>query len=183
MRRAAPWVWAPSRLRTISWSAEDWETIVGAGPFDLVQLHGYVLEWAGVSDAVKQQGRDGVGLMVDLVERAYRSGRPFCFGELGYQGTEEHNPGNDGDPDGLLLRQQLWAGFMLGGYGGGMNWWWDVYIDSHQLWDCYRGFAAVVKRLDWRERGLEPIAANRAGAIRVIGWSGPTQGLLWAPVS
>ena len=39
----------------------------------------------------------------------------------GHHGENEPIPENLQDPDGVVFRRQLWAGFMLGGYGIGMK--------------------------------------------------------------
>jgi hypothetical protein len=167
------------RLRTVSWAADDWDLMAEVPYLDITQVHGYVLEWTQSSDRVKEATRDGVGMLVNIAERANRLNRPFCFSEVGYQGAENANVGNDLDLDGLLLRQQMWGGFMLGGYGTGMSWWWDVYIDSRSMWGQYHGFSSAVQRIDWRDHGLTPLQPNERSLLRIIGWQSPTQALLW----
>jgi len=186
---ALPWITAATtlfarldqdhRLTTVSWVGHDWQRAADAAKTSLIQLHGYVLEWTMAEEDVRTAGRDGVALLIADAEHANQLSRPFLFGELGYQGTEHVNYGNDLDRDGLLLRQHAWAGFLLGGCGSGMNWWWDVYIDEGKLWSQYRGLAAAVKRIDWRDRALLPLTPNPTGPLRVLGWRSPTQALLW----
>ncbi len=167
------------RLRTISWAGSD-IGVVGRQPgIDLVQLRGYVLEFIAAPALFRSDTTDSIGLLGVGAQAAQAIGRPFCFSEVGYQGAETNNPGNDGDPDGLLMRQQMWAGFMLGGYGAGMNWWWDVYIDHQGLWDAHRGLSECVRLIDWREAGLAPLTPNQGHDLRVLGWLGPTQALIW----
>jgi hypothetical protein len=168
-----------NRLRTVSWSGDDWDLVAGLPNLEIVQIHSYVLEWSDPVGLLRVGTRDGVGMLVNNAERANAIGRPFCFGEVGYQGSNDKNPGGDLDTDGLLLRQQLWAGFLLGGYGTGMSWWWDTYIDPKGLWTCYRGFSRIVPHLDWRDKELAPITPNRESSLRIIGWQSPRQALLW----
>ena len=167
------------RLSSISWAAQDWDRVFDHAELDLVQLRGYVLEWTQADDQVRMEGRDGVGLLINDAGRAVQRSRPFIFGEVGYQGPEQDNFGNDLDLGGMLLRQQAWAGLLLGGCGSGMNWWWDVYIDRRTLWEQYRGLSVAVKRMNWRDAGLTPLTPNPIGNLRVIGWVAPTQALLW----
>ncbi len=167
------------RLRTISWAGSDVGVVARQPGIDLVQLRGYVLEFIGAPALFRIDTTDGIGLLGSGASAAHAIGRPFCFSEVGYQGAETNNPGNDGDPDGLLMRQQLWAGFLLGGYGAGMNWWWDVYIDHQGLWDAHRGLSECVRLIDWREAGLAPLTPNQGHDLRVLGWLGPTQALIW----
>jgi hypothetical protein len=111
--------------------------------------------------------------------RAVTYGKPFYFGEVGFQGSNERNPGNDIDGQGLLLRQQAWAGLLAGGCGSGMAWWWDNHIDQKDLWHIYRGLSAVTAQVDWTDRNLAPLPPGGEGEIRVLGWQSPEQALLW----
>ena len=78
------------------------------------------------------------------------------------------------------MRQQLWSGFLLGGYGSGATWWWDTYLESRNLWPLYKGMAAILPRLDWRDRDMAPLTPNADSSLRVIGWQSPRQALVWA---
>ena len=170
---------ADNRLRTVSWHGDDWDSVVGLPNLDLVQIHSYVLEWVDPLGLRKMVTRDGVGMLLNNAERANASGHPFCFSEVGYQGTNEKNPGHALDTGGLLLRQQAWSGFLLGGYGSGMNWWWDVYLDTANLWGSYRGMAKILPQLDWRDREMSPLTPNVDSALRIVGWQSPRQALFW----
>ncbi len=175
------------RLHTVSWCGSDWPKALASPAIDMAQLHSYVLEWIEETEAVKLATRDGVGMLIPAAMQANVAGasgeiRPWLLGEVGYQGSTAENPGNDRDVTGLLLRQQLWAGFLLGSCGGGMNWWWDVYLDAHHLWPVYGAFASVTAHLDLTDSDLAPLSPNEVGAVRVIGWTSPRQALLWPQV-
>ncbi|MBA3939281.1 MAG: cellulase family glycosylhydrolase [Planctomycetes bacterium] len=170
------------RPRTISWSADDWDQVAAVPDIDLIQIHSYVLEWSDPIGLLKQGHHDGVAMLCDNARRANDLAKPFCFAELGYQGSNEKNPGNDLDTAGLLMRQQLWAGFLLGGYGGGMDWWWDTHLDKAKLWDVYRGLATAVARVDWHDKELAPLQPNAGSSLRIIGWQSPRQALLWPQI-
>ncbi len=190
--RVIPWVTAASemlkrydldhRLHTVSWCGGDWPRALASPAIDVVQLHQYVLEWIAETDEVKRPTRDGVEMLIPFATLANADGRPWIFGEVGFQGTNADNPGNERDTQGLLLRQQLWAGFLLGGCGGSMNWWWDVYLDAHHLWPIYRSFASITAQLDLKDPDLVPLTPNATGPVRVIGWASPRQALLWPQV-
>jgi hypothetical protein len=167
------------RLVTCSWAGDDWDVLAKLPGIDLGQVHSYVVEWSDKLGVRKKATRDGIGMLLAAAERGVALGKPFCFSEVGYQGTNEDNQGNDRDTHGLLLRQQAWAGFLLGGYGSGMNWWWDVYLEPKNLWSAYRGMARILPKVDWRDRELAPLMPNRDSALRIIGWQSPTQALLW----
>lgn len=167
------------RLRTVSWSKDDWDLVANLPSIDLAQIHSYVIEWNDPIGLLRMGTRDGVQMLVNNADRANAIGKPFLFAELGYQGSNEKNIGNDLDVQGLLMRQQLWAGFLLGGYGSGATWWWDTYLENRNLWPLYRGMAAILPRLDWRDRELAPLTPNADSSLRVIGWQSPTQALVW----
>jgi hypothetical protein len=176
LRRADP----DARLRTISWCGDDFAKVMSLPDLDLAQVHGYVLEWADPGGTKKPMTRDDVRMLLEPSEIVAAIGKPFCFGELGYQGERDANQGNDLDDEGLLLRHQAWAGLLLGGYGSGMNWWWDSYIDARKLWDQYRGLAAVAAKIDWSDSKLVPLTPNSVGEkALVLGWVSPRQGLVW----
>lgn len=168
-----------NRLLTISWAGDDWDPLAKLPAIDLGQVHSYVVEWSDKLGIRKAATRDGVGMLLSAAERGMVLGKPYCFSEVGYQGTNEDNKGNDLDTQGLLLRQQAWAGFLLGGYGSGMNWWWDVYVEPKNLWSAYRGISKVLPKVDWRDRELAPLTPNRDSPLRVLGWQSSTQALLW----
>jgi hypothetical protein len=171
---------ADGRLRTISWCGEDFAKAMSLPDLDLCQVHGYVLEWADPGGTKKPLTRDGVRMLLDPADIAAGIGKPFCFSELGYQGERDENQGNDLDQEGLLLRQQAWAGLLLGGYGSGMGWWWDAYIDRRGLWPQFRGLARTVARLDWSDPALVPLTPNAVGEkALVMGWVSPRQALIW----
>lgn len=171
-----------NRLVTVSWAGDDWDTLARLPGIDVGQVHSYVVEWTDKLGIRKNATRDGIGMLLSAAERGNAVGKPFAFSELGYQGTNEDNQGNALDTQGFLLRQQAWAGLLLGGYGSGMNWWWDVYLEPRGLWPVYRGLAQVVAKVAWRDRDLVPITPNRDSPLRIIGWQSSTQALLWPQV-
>lgn len=188
--RCLPWVEAglaflarhdlDHRLRTVSWAGADWDRAMRLPDVDLVQIHKYVLEFDRQADVMlKYSTQDGVGMLAVEMARTVPLGKPVSLAETGYQGTNEDNGGHELDAQGLLLRQQAWAGLLLGGYTTAMNWWWDVYLDRRQLWGVYRPIAAAVREIDWRDPGLVPVAPNQDGPVRVMGWQSARQVLLW----
>jgi hypothetical protein len=166
------------RLRTVSWCGTDWMRAMALPGVDVAQVHTYVLEWQNAGAELLERGRDGVGLLLHAVGQHVPDDRPLLFGETGWQGTNDVNHGHQLDPEGLLLRQQAWAGLLAGGCGSAMNWWWDTYLEPRGLLTVYAPLAAAVRRIDWSDPGLAPLQPS-GGAVRVIGWTSSTQGLLW----
>lgn len=166
------------RLRTVSWAGPAWRPTMALAAVDMAQVHLYV-------DGTMDRAAIGPPSSWDMVKRMTAEatllnglGKPWLVGESGFQGENHDNPGNERDDGGFLLFQQAWAGFMLGGCGSSMNWWWDVYLQPKGLWRHYTGLARTVARLDWRDAELRPMMPID-GDLRVIGWQGPKQALIW----
>ncbi len=152
-----------------------WPRVLRAPALDLIDFHAYVPRFEHLAEPDK----DGVGLLTSLGDLVADDPRPFRFSETGFHGSNDDNPGNAIDPQGLLLLHQAWAGFLLGGYGSAMNWWWDVYIDHHDLWPLYRPLADAVARIDWTDPDLRHRQLDNQAPWRTIGWQSPSQALLW----
>ncbi|MDA3960517.1 MAG: cellulase family glycosylhydrolase, partial [Planctomycetota bacterium] len=163
------------RLTTISLSHSVWTRLFAADAIDLVQVHNYVPTYGVMSPF----HHDGVALLEDALMPYGDLGKPIAASEVGHHGTEQVNPGNELDADGALLRHQAWAGLLLGGYGSGMNWWWDVYIDRNDLWAAYTPMAKIVSTINWRDPSLQPLRPNVGSSLRIIGWRSRDQALLW----
>ena len=56
-------------------------------------------------------------------------------------------------------RPGSWVSSASGGYGSGMNWWWDVYLTPKNLWSGYRGLSRVLRTDAASE--LNPVRAPR----------------------
>lgn len=158
---------------SLSWS--DWDDVMAAQGLDLVQVHTYIPPFKNLDPLQK----DGILPLQARIPQLTRLARPYSFSELGYQGSNEHNDGHLADPHGLLLRQQLWASFLLGSYGSGMTWWWDTYIDKNNLWKLYQPFTKSCAYIDWQDPQLKPLQANQGSSLRAIGWQSSTQALIW----
>ena len=165
-------------LRTISLANKQWPAIIGHPGLDLLQFHSYI---PPLND-LKEVHKDGVNLLAREIPALLELERPFCFSEVGFNGTNDDNEGNDLDYQGLLLQQQAWAGLLLGGYGSGMSWWWDTYIAPNDLWHHYQHMATICRGIDWRDGQLRPLTPGNQGTLRILGWQSPYQGLLWPQI-
>ena len=166
----------PDRRPVISsWSGPGWAA--SHAPLDWGGVHPYVHEFTDADHHTKTADPDAV----TAFEHAARQGRVWWAMEGGFQGRQDHNPGNDRDQEGLLLRQHLWAGFCLG-LAPTMNWWWDTHVDARGLWPLYGALGRIAARLDWHDGDLQQFTPNPKGALRVLGWTAPTQALLWPQV-
>jgi hypothetical protein len=162
-------------LITSSCARPEDRELMFASALDLIQSHRYVPPM----DQVESQDKDGISLLAGSLPQLLADPRPFCFSEVGYQGSNEENDGHAQDGEGVLLRQLAWAGLLLGGYGSGMNWWWDVYIDDKELWPAYTPLATATEHLDWNDPELLPIGLRSGISVHLLGWQSPHQALLW----
>ncbi len=91
---------------------------------DLAQVHAYLPAITAV--------------MQDGARRMQAFHKPYLAGEAGLSVASEALAA---DPLGLHVHDVLWSGVFCGGCGGGMAWWWDVYIDRRGLWRHCQGIA------------------------------------------
>lgn len=73
--------------------------------------------------------------------------KPILYDEVGYSG----NGGADQyskDPNNVTLHQELWAGAMGGGAGTGMNWWWESWIETYDLYDQYTAISIYTSQMN-----------------------------------
>lgn len=64
--------------------------------------------------------------------------KPVHTGEIGIDWQSGYSAANS-DPNGISIRQSLWAGMMCGSVGGAMQWWWDSWIHPNKLWYLFAG--------------------------------------------
>ena len=166
------------RLVTSSLSWQTWSEVEGADAFDVIHVHEYVPQFKDIHPL----HFDGILPLQTHLQRLAMYKRPFRFAEVGHNGTNEHNPAHELDPGGYFLRQQAWAGFMLGGYGSGMNWWWDTYIEKEDLWQVYQPLHKAIAHLDWQDQHLLPLTLNQGGSLRVMGWRSDSQAIIWPQI-
>ncbi len=163
-----------NHLRTISMSDPNWTDLFTVPGIDLTQIHQYV----PYLPRAEEKHQDSMTPLLQHQLWALELGRPFCFSETGHQGTNGDNPGNEADSEGFLLQQQAWGGLLSGGYGTGMNWWWDVYVDANRLWHLYQPLADTIERIDWSDPDLKPIRPSRDIGLRLVGWQSSRQALI-----
>lgn len=164
-------------LVTTSYSYPAPFEIVDGADLDLVQLHFY---------AGGEALRDDVSIATTVGELAgslpedYQ--RPFLPAEIGvsFASWEE----NDRlDPEGLGLREMLWAPALSGACGTGMTWWWEyIGTDPNRF---YPEFGSIARFLDGVRWDREQFAATTATAtspakpLTVFGLDGADTELLW----
>ncbi|MFH1709112.1 MAG: cellulase family glycosylhydrolase [Planctomycetota bacterium] len=106
-------------------------------------------------------------------------GKPVLLGEFGHHGTNEANPNNDLDPEGILLHETLWASALGGFAGSGLPWWWDVYVDRNNLWYHFKPLALVMGRA-YLSMAMRPVSADAAeGRARVMALRDDRSAVVW----
>lgn len=163
------------RLITVSLAGQPWHGVYAAPAIDLAQVHDYVPPLPDV----QAPDKDGVAKLREGLLALGEQHKPVLVSECGFQGSNTDNPANLLDPNGELLREQAWAGLLLGGYGSGMTWWWDVYLDRQDLWHVYRPLRQAVDALDWADPELAPLPHEPGAQVELLGWKSPRQALLW----
>ena len=69
-----------------------------------------------------------VSALPQVLNRLFdKYGKPVLQSEIGIN-WENGAATAQLDPTGITLRQAAWAGFMGGGAGGAMHWWWDSWV-------------------------------------------------------
>lgn len=103
-------------------------------------------------------------------------GKPTLTGEfgLGSEGSVLRNI----DPDGIHFHNGLWSPLFAGGLGTGMSWWWDSYIEPHDLYYHLGPVASIADNVPFLEGNMMPAEATVKGApgdlsiTPALGWEG-----------
>ncbi|TVR14740.1 MAG: hypothetical protein EA401_03870, partial [Planctomycetota bacterium] len=164
------------RLRTVSWLRERWPEMLALPNLTLLQVHRYIphLEHVGPSDS------DVIAAMLSDVIHLRHAQRPFIFMEVGHHGHDDSDvPGNHLDRSGVALLQKSWAGFLLGGAGTGMSWWWDSWLEDNDLWRLYAPMQRAFSLIQWDDPGLRPMPVDLGSDMRILGWQSSRQALIW----
>jgi hypothetical protein len=119
---------------------------------DLAQYHDY-------GGGGKSEGKAQYEVYADAIGDLRKAGKPVMLAECGL-GQEQQKS----DAQGYAFHEALWIGFMAGGCGTGMHWWWDNAIQFHPEthYPQYKHFAAFVSDLPVLREPLEPIDAKAA---------------------
>jgi len=135
-----------AHLITTSFGRGEHDEVWRAESIDLTQHH-YYGGW-GVNDC-------SPALALFHREHA-KFAKPSLMAELGigWDGSDDK-----GDPTGIgtNLHNGIWASLASGGVGGASNWWWDNYIEKHNLWNVYQGAAKFAAEISWTKRNFAPI--------------------------
>ena len=143
---------------------------------DFAQVHAYIFQDIKPGDAQA----DEVGLLQLKVQDVQDIGKPYFIAEFGFHGSNERNPYNDLDKEGLHLHNALWSSALSGAAGAPMHWWWDNYVDPNDLYYHFAALSAFCKGIRWADAHWRPIADAGTGPVRVIGLKNNVEAILWA---
>ena len=117
-------------------------------------------------------------LLVGAV-RSYRDlyDKPTLTGEFGLGASP---PLASEDPNGIHIHNGLWGALFGGGFGTGMSWWWDSYIEPRNLYYHYDAVASVAADMPFAEKNMAPRPALVSGAPGDLSL---TPGLDWGVIA
>ncbi|MHC4885084.1 MAG: glycoside hydrolase 5 family protein [Planctomycetota bacterium] len=124
-----------------------WPELWALKELDLVQHHAY-LHYLPLS---REEEENDVFRLFQARRRMLEGWKkPFLMAEFGYVGTNEYNPLNEMDRSGIALHNSLWVAALTGYSGTPMHWWWDYYLEKHDLYSHYRALSMFLQDIDWR---------------------------------
>ncbi len=150
LRRIDPW----DHMITTSFARTFGDPLVDALPeLDYVQSHQYGA--VDIAEAVRRV----------CLRKAEKYGKPHYFGEFG---TDWKARGTQADSDGIHLHNGLWSAVVSRAAGTSMLWWWDNYVDPHNLYYHFKPVADFVKAIPFNR-----VSYGLPGKITVA-WANPT---------
>lgn len=85
--------------------------------------------------------------------------KPVIYDEVGYQGwggAQQY----EADPNNVTLHQALWGGALGGGAGTGMNWWWESWIDTYNVYSEYQGIAEYSTHMNLSGENYQAVSST-----------------------
>lgn len=143
----------------------NWPEIWNIPEIDVVQYHTYI----NYDETRRMEAEKDIPFFL-LERKTYINyfEKPYLMSEFGYAGTNEYNPYNDIDKNGIGLHNSLWASSFSGYSGCAMNWWWDNYIDKNNLYYHYKALADFLAGIDWNRKKIY-FADDSDPVLRVMG--------------
>lgn len=114
-----------------------------------------------------------VSALPQVLNRLFdKYGKPVLQSEIGIN-WENGAATAQLDPTGITLRQAAWAGFMGGGAGGAMHWWWDSWVHPGNLYHQFQGAAAYARLLDLSGTYEKLTATFTNNSLSILGYRYP----------
>ena len=104
----------------------------------------------GLEKGIKDQvllGVTGSGKTYTMAKIIEQYKKPTIQSEVGIE-WEYGQRAAELDPNGISIRQALWAGMMGGTAGAAMQWWWDSWIHPGNLWTVFNGAGIYAEKMD-----------------------------------
>lgn len=145
---------------------------------DFAQVHGY---WHPKAKESKELGKDMAAFVPFWVDQIRGHNKPALFAEFGLvNDTWGPSPLNDRDPNGVHLHNGMWSAVMSGAAGTAMLWWWDCYVDPHDLYGRFASVANFTGDVPWTTAGFEPCRpATDVPQARAMALRGKNRVLAW----
>ena len=189
----------PVVLSTAMGPGAAWPGLHNLDALGAVQDHAYIPEAADARDDAAFDEAGMVAAWGIASREVGRASKPYFLGEFGYyalhddelaKATPEARAAdrNARDKDGLLLHNSAFAALASGMAATPMTWWWDRYVERHNLWKHFEGpalFAATLERLATLDgpENLRQITndaeAARGVGVRVLGRAGKRGMCVW----
>jgi hypothetical protein len=111
---------------------------------------------------------------------SFETRRPVLLAEIGvaqakYAGRSELH---DLDKEGIILHDMLFAPFFSGATAPGHCWYWDTYVQKHDLWYHFDRFAESIKEINPIEEDFKPFTITHP-QLRIYGLRGNNKTILW----
>lgn len=131
---------------------------------DIVQRHEYADQIQSPDRDLAQRAR-----ALYLEQAVHYPDKPILLGEFGYSAA---NDGDSVERTGIHLHNGLWATAFSGFAGSGMYWWWDVYVESNNLWHHFKALDRFLEGEDLTHyQPFSPllITAKAGASARAVG--------------
>lgn len=174
-----------------------WSELEKLEELDFIQYHGYIPEATAAQDDLAFDSAAWISDWSRSARGVGRAHRPAWLTEFGYWALHDADLEQKGargraadrnalDQKGLLLHNALMSGIATGMAGAPLFWWWDRYIERHDLWVRFRGpsqFASSLAHLATQEgpKTLRPLSneAEKDSLVGVLGQVGRQGMCVW----
>ena len=144
-------------LRTVSYAyAHEGKQNLSNPNIDLTQTHQYNQDFP-----IKNFENAIVGAFLQH-HSAYR--KPFMVAEYGLYYDNSGWQSLRDDPSGIHVHNALWSSMFSGSYGPALNWWWDTYIDTLDLYHLYKPLSKVITTVPFLQKNMHIAKAKSVSA-------------------
>jgi hypothetical protein len=91
--------------------------------------------------------------------------KPFLVSEYGLYYDYNGNKSVSDDPSGVLIHNALWSSMFSGSYGPALNWWWDTYIDSANLYSVFKPISKVIPKVPFLQKNMRLAKAKSSVTV------------------